>query len=180
ITRGECLGWKSKQCNFYHPDLCWQYLGQGKCNSGNRCVFRHIQDSEEKDNKPSLSNSKYRKAVCRYWVAGKCQNRNCNFTHPVICREILRTGQCNLKQCNSFHPQICNANGKNERCKWGDKCRFLHIKRGTSMGNYQQQNRESNKRENPKIIQKYNIMRIEMVSYILVETLNTQSLMHCK
>ena len=149
ISRGDCFGKKTNQCKFYHPDLCWQFLGQGKCNKENKCLYRHIQDVERNIFKSNHSNSNYRKEVCRYWAAGKCLKKFCNFTHPIICRDILRTGHCNLKSCNKFHPQICDANRNNERCRWGNNCRFRHINKFTSNEDYIQLYRKPNI-ENPR------------------------------
>ena len=125
IARGDCWGLKNKQCKFYHPTLCLQHLGQKECTNGNGCNQRHIQEGKE-----NIKN-KYRSEVCRYWAIGKCNKNDCRFTHPMICRDMLRNGQCNKIPCNTFHPKICKANKNHKRCHWGDVCRFRHINRVT-------------------------------------------------
>ena len=168
VNGGECRGWKNKQCAFYHPALCWQFLGQGKCKNGNRCRFRHINKFKENRSTYNQSDNKYRREVCRYWAAGNCLKENCNFSHPEICRYILRVGKCNNRQCTEFHPQICEASMNNERCKWGDRCRLRHLKTTEMYRDSQRVNPHQYSK-----IQKYNI-GIDVDNYVGMNHGNTE------
>merc|ERR1712106_460408 len=50
VSKGDCWGWENKKCKFYHPALCWQYLGQRYCTNGKGCRYRHILEAKENVN----------------------------------------------------------------------------------------------------------------------------------
>ena len=101
VSKGDCWGWENKKCKFFHPALCWQYLGQRYCKNGKGCSYRHIHVAKENDNY-NRRNNKYRTEVCRYWALGNCwREDSCRFRHSN--QAIPKTPNRNYPQQNRVH-----------------------------------------------------------------------------
>ena len=64
--------------------------------------------------------------VCKYNQSGYCKYQSrCRFRHVnTICEDE----ECNNKSCENSHPKLCTYFEKFGRCKFGDFCKFSHLK----------------------------------------------------
>ena len=86
-------------------------------------ALKHIIDA----NVLKLSNAK----KCRYYDRGYCKFQDgCSFVHPLtICQKFLQKEvkeQCNQRQCKDRHPKNCKYWSREEGCRRGEYCQYLH------------------------------------------------------
>ncbi|CAL4088181.1 unnamed protein product, partial [Meganyctiphanes norvegica] len=93
-------------------------------------VEKHM--AQNKRNRTKETNQMESEKICHYWRKYRCKKGNkCLFNHPKLCESHIKTGECRevKKQCGNYHPIICRNNLRNEKCNYGDRCKFRHINR---------------------------------------------------
>ena len=65
---------------------------------------------------------------CRYFNRGFCKYRTkCKYTHPKeTCKEYSENQRCKTKDCPFRHQKECKWSKKDEGCKRGSDCEYLH------------------------------------------------------
>jgi hypothetical protein len=66
---------------------------------------------------------------CRYFNRGYCKYKDkCRYTHPKnICTEHLQSMKCETRDCLGRHPKTCKWWSKQDGCKRGSECGYLHV-----------------------------------------------------
>lgn len=61
--------------------------------------------------------------ICKIWkLSGKCDNFDCTYKHPEVCKEYNNNGIClNRYNCTFFHPVACR-----KMICFGQDCEFFH------------------------------------------------------
>ncbi|CAL4230194.1 unnamed protein product [Meganyctiphanes norvegica] len=93
-------------------------------------VEKHM--AQNKRNRTKETNQMESEQICHYWRKYRCKKGNkCLFNHPKLCESHIKTGECRevKKTCGNYHPIICRNNLRNEKCNYGDRCKFRHINR---------------------------------------------------
>ncbi len=87
------------------------------------------------------------KSLCfRFLKNGQCIfDTKCFFDHQRMCIEIIKGKECNNNTCPYSHNQdyVCRKNKNNEKCRYGDRCRYIHIEhRASNEDRLQEENTE--------------------------------------
>ena len=71
--------------------------------------------------------------VCLHFKFGYCRFRdNCRLNHDdALCDDE----QCDITSCSKRHPKVCRYFTFFDRCKFGDYCRYRHLKSRNSYEN---------------------------------------------
>ena len=63
--------------------------------------------------------------LCRFYQKGFCKFRqHCHKRHKSqICKDL---NECRNKKCQERHPQVCKYFAKDQKCRYSEKCAYLH------------------------------------------------------
>ena len=124
-----------------------------------------ISNDEDQRKKVPIGNvetgNRIKERICKFFQNGKCKKGNsCDFTHKKICKFYVE-GRCNKDRCEFVHNKInlCRMNSQKKHCKYGDRCKFIHVFENTSsedhgksqrneFNNKANKNEENNRRTN--------------------------------
>ena len=98
--------------------------------------FTLVKVFKKNNVKENTTEDKEALKICSFYIQFRCKHgtwgKNCNFSHPKICREFMKKGEagCDLNdKCEYLHPKMCARSLKGDTCS-SLKCHLGHI-RGT-------------------------------------------------
>ena len=104
--------------------------------TGEMISENNIYRSEEvyEENRDDEDDEKYIK-VCRFFHNGnKCRKgTECDFKHKRICKFYIE-GRCDKEGCDFVHTKrnLCRQNISKKQCRYGEKCKFIHVYKSNS------------------------------------------------
>ena len=94
-------------------------------------------DETNKARRGEMKDNGKKSQICKFYKNGTCKHglkgKECNYTHPKMCRNFTQHGTqhprgCNLGiKCKDFHPKMCFDSLRKGEC-FSESCRFAHVK----------------------------------------------------